>query len=314
MTPSRAQGRRRALLIFLDGLGIGRAKRDVNPLFDARLPFLRDALGGALPSLSRRRIDTPYAQCLPANATLGVAGLPQSGTGQSTLYTGINTARIIRQHFGPYLYSTLKPVVTEHSLFAQALRAGIRRRDIALANAFPQRFFDYLAGPQKRMVAGMYAAMQSRILFRDVRHLQAGTAVSADITAARWKDIGHPEAPVVAPYEAGRTLAAVTARHRLTLFEYFATDKAGHERSMPMARRVLEDIDAFLRGVIEHSDPASTLVLVTSDHGNLEDLSTKSHTRNPVPVFLFGAGRREVHYRIHSLADITPAILSYLAG
>lgn len=314
MTEARRARPRRVLLIFLDGVGIGRADAGVNPLFAARLPFLRDALGGALPSLSRRRIESGHAALIPANATMRVPGLPQSGTGQSALYTGINTARLIRQHFGPYLYSTLKPVVAERNLFAQALNTGIRRRDIALANAFPQRFFDYLQGPRVRMVAGMFAAMSSNIPFRDISHLKEGTAVSADITAARWPAIGHPDAPVLSAYNAGRVLAGVGRAHRLTLYEYFQTDKAGHERGMPGAVEVLEEVDAFLRGAVEHSDLASTLVIVTSDHGNLEDLSTKSHTRNPVPVLLFGAGRREAAVRIRSLPDITPAILAFLAG
>ena len=314
MSGMHAHRQRRVLLIFLDGVGIGRADAAVNPLFAAQLPFLRDALGGTLPSLSRRRVETAHATLIPANATMRVAGLPQSGTGQSALYTGINTAHIIHQHFGPYLYSTLKPVVAEHNLFARALDAGLRSNDLALANAFPQRFFEYLDGPRVRMVAGMFAAMSSKVPFRDISHLKAGRAVSADLTAARWKDIGHPEAPVLGAGEAGGVLAAVARAHRLTLFEYFQTDKAGHERGMPQAVQVLEELDAFLRGAVEHSDLASTLVLVTSDHGNLEDLSTKSHTRNPVPVLLFGAGRREAAARIRSLPDITPALLDFLAG
>ncbi|MBI5647241.1 MAG: peptidase [Ignavibacteriae bacterium] len=300
------------LLIFLDGVGIGAADALRNPFAAGRLPFVESLLGARFPTLRRRHIEAPDVSLVPANATLRVAGLPQSGTGQTSLYTGTNAARLIGQHFGPYVYSTLKPVLAERNIFAQALAAGLTRDDIALANAFPQRFFDYLAGPSRRMAAGMYAARASGIPFRDIRHLKAGTAVSADITAARWPFIGHPDAPVISAREAGRQLAGIAGAHRLTLFEYFLTDKAGHERSMDYASQILHDVDELLRGLYERIHLSSTLVIVTSDHGNLEDLSTKSHTRNPVPVLLFGRGHARAAARIRALTDVAGVILDGL--
>jgi bisphosphoglycerate-independent phosphoglycerate mutase (AlkP superfamily) len=53
-------------------------------------------------------------------------------------------------------------------------------------------------------------------------------------------------------------------------------------------------------------------MILTSDHGNIEDLSTRSHTLNPVPTIIWGAGSQRVANRISSLADITPAIISLL--
>lgn len=312
MTPG-GQGTtdRRVLFIFLDGVGIGARDARRNPFFAVRPPFLTELLGGVLPSLRQRTIETRESLCLPLDATLGVRGLPQSGTGQSTLYTGINTARVIRQHFGPYLYSTLKPVVAAHNVFARLRAAGAAHR-LALANAFPQRFFDYLDGPRRRMVAGMYAALTADVRFRDIRDLQRGMAVSTDITAARWAQIGHPDAPVITPYDAGRTLARVAARHRFTLFEYFATDKAGHERSPSMAAAFLRDVDSLLRGVYEHIDRTRTLVIVTSDHGNIEEIGIKTHTRHPVPLLLFGAREAFPVDGLRSLSHLVPAICRFL--
>ncbi|MDX9759553.1 MAG: peptidase [Bacteroidota bacterium] len=302
---------RRVLFIFLDGVGIGVKDARRNPFFAVRPPFLTELLGGALPSLRHRTIETREALCIPLDATLGVRGLPQSGTGQSTLYTGINTARMIGQHFGPYLYSTIKPVVAARSVFAR-LRSADPSHSLALANAFPQKFFYYLAGPRRRMVAGIHAALAADVRFRDIRDLRRGLAISTDITAARWAQIGHPDAPVIRPYEAGRTLARVAARHHFTLFEYFATDKAGHERSPAMAAAVLGDIDALLRGVHEQIDPTKTLVIVTSDHGNIEEIGIKTHTRYPVPLILFGARGGFPVDGLHSLSHLVPAICRFL--
>jgi 2,3-bisphosphoglycerate-independent phosphoglycerate mutase len=302
------------LLIFIDGIGIGTIDPQRNPFFSSNPPFLNNLLDGRLPSLRNRFVESAEALCIPLNATLGVQGLPQSGTGQATLYTGMNAARIIGQHFGPYLYSTLKPVVAEHNIFRRLHAAGPTKMSTAFANAFPARFFDYLEGHRKRMVAGIFAALMSGVEFRTVENLKRGTAVSADLTAQRWKDIGHPEAPVITPYEAGRNLAAISRQNHFTLFEYFLTDKAGHERNRSFAETVTLECDEFLRGVYEHTNPASTLVLVTSDHGNLEDLSTKSHTRNPVPALLWGNARHIIAPRLKSIVDVTPVLVDFLNG
>lgn len=308
MTPEIPE--RRVLLVFLDGVGIGTRDPRRNPFFNADIPFLRSLLGGSWPSLGTREL-AGDAACVPVNVNMGVRGLPQSGTGQSALYTGVNTAKIIRQHFGPYLYSTLKPVVAEHNLFEQLKRGKKHEYRVALANAFPQRFFDYLDGHRRRMVAGIYAAMESNVLFRDVSHLKAGTAVSTDITAERWKEIGHPDAPVVTPHDAGMRLGHIAGEHDFTLYEYFATDKAGHERSMPHAAQVLQILDEFFHGLCTHLPP-DVLLLITSDHGNMEELGTKSHTRNPVPLIAFGAANEFPLEKVGAITDIAPAIVHYL--
>ncbi|HMK39180.1 MAG TPA: metalloenzyme, partial [Bacteroidota bacterium] len=91
---------RRVLMLFLDGVGIGVKDPHVNPLFAARMTALRALFGGELPSLGRRRISRGPATVLPLDATLGVPGLPQSGTGQASLFTGINGAALAGKHFG----------------------------------------------------------------------------------------------------------------------------------------------------------------------------------------------------------------------
>ena len=49
-----------------------------------------------------------------------------------------------------------------------------------------------------------------------------------------------------------------------------------------------------------------------SDHGNLEDKSTRRHTYNSVPVIILGKEHRQVASRIRDLSDIYPALLRYL--
>lgn len=302
----------RVLLFFIDGLGIGAPDAAVNPLWATRYEFLSRILGNRMPSLRNARIESRDATCIAANATLRIDGLPQSGTGQATLYTGVNCARVAGKHFGPYLYSTTKPIVAEQNIFRRLLLRDPNAR-IALANGFPQRFFDYMQSGAKRIVAGVAAAQAAGVAFRTSDDVRRGTALSTDITAQRWHDAIDPTMPVISPYEAGARLAAITMENRLTLFEYFVLDKAGHERSMEHAVALMHDLDQCLAGVFDHVNRRTTLVCVTSDHGNAEDLSTKSHTRNPVPVLLFGDGHRDAGTKIRSIQHVAPFVVDVAA-
>jgi bisphosphoglycerate-independent phosphoglycerate mutase (AlkP superfamily) len=57
-----------------------------------------------------------------------------------------------------------------------------------------------------------------------------------------------------------------------------------------------------------------TTVILTSDHGNIEDLSVRNHTLNDVPTFVWGAARNKLSKPIVNLADITPAIMEILTS
>ncbi len=303
-------------MIFLDGVGIGRKDPSVNPFFVARLPALRSLLDGEVPALHRRRLASRDAVLIPLDATLGVPGLPQSGTGQAALFTGVNAPKIVGRHFGPYPYSTLRPIIGERNIFRQLRDA---RRSPYFANAFPQRFFDYAEHHRSRLTVTTLSCMMSGVRLLGAEDLATGDGVSADITNLGWRDLGYPAMKTILPEEAGRRLARLTSRHDFVLFEYWKPDHAGHAKSMEEAVRVLEQLDAMLHGIIETLDTRDTLLFITSDHGNIEDLSTKTHTRNPVPAILFGHRHSQIAERLqHSasrpgnLSHVTPALMEYL--
>jgi phosphopentomutase len=97
-----------------------------------------------------------------------------------------------------------------------------------------------------------------------------------------------------------------------TAFEYFLTDAAGHKNDHAWILHVLRELDEFVQGILDEMNPNRTLFILTSDHGNIEDWTAKGHNRNPVGTLLVGARLDEIAPRIHSLTDITPAILSLL--
>jgi 2,3-bisphosphoglycerate-independent phosphoglycerate mutase len=299
----------RVIMLFLDGVGIGRKNPRVNPMFVASMPNLRKLLGGELPTRGKRAWHGAQVTVMPVDATLGVAGLPQSGTGQTALFTGVNAARLVGKHFGPYPYSTLRPVIEAHSIFTRLVHAG---RSACFANAYPQKFFDYIERRRTRMTVTNYSCLTAGIPLRRVDHLEEGTAVSADITGAAWPGLGHPGVRPITPAEAGARLARLSRAYDFVLFEYWRTDHEGHARSMEGAVSALEMIDEMLGGIIGSADLASTMLVITSDHGNMEDLSTKTHTLNPVPLVLAGHGHAAAAERIQHFGGPAPDLTHIL--
>jgi 2,3-bisphosphoglycerate-independent phosphoglycerate mutase len=296
------------LLLFVDGLGLGEEDRARNPFFVAPATTLR-MLFGTIPTRANGRYVGADAILLPTDATLGVPGVPQSGTGQTAIFTGVNAAAAIGMHLGPYPNAALRAIIAGGNIFHQ-LRAQGRR--VEFGNAYPPVLFEQLARNKARRTAIMQAALTAGVRLRDIHDLRAGEAVSAmSLTNQLWIEHGAP-VPLISARQAGHHLMRLAQQNDFTAFEYFLTDAAGHKNDHTWILQVLSELDEFWGGLLDEMDPRETLLLITSDHGNVEDWTVKGHTLNPVPTILVGARRVEIAPRIHSLVDITPALVQVL--
>ncbi len=271
-----------------------------------RLSALTRLFGGAWPTLEAPHLTAGAASAFPLDACLEHEGLPRSGTGQVALLTGANAARMHGGHFGPWTPVRLRPFVEAESVLARARAAG---RTAAFANAYPR----WWPGPggSRRVAAPPLAARGAGVLNRHEDALAAGRAVSSEIVNDVWKErLGFRELPDVTPSEAGTNLAAISAAAHLTLYAHYATDTAGHQRSLAAGLEALERVDAFLGGVLEALAPGM-LLLVASDHGNLEDAGA-GHTRNPALGLAWGPGHEEAAARLRDIRDVTPFVLEML--
>lgn len=296
----------RALLLFLDGVGIGSRDPARNPFLRARLPVLEALLGGRLPVelAPGEGWAGPEGVLVAADAGMGVPGRPQSGTGQTALLTGVNTAARYGRHFGPWVPTELRPLLAEENLLSRAVSAG---RSAAFANAYPDEVRARFATGPRRPAAPPLAAHAAGLLVRGAEALRRGEAVASSLTTGRWRaHFPSEEIPEVAPREAGRTLARIAAGAELTLFAHYDTDLAGHAGEMAAAVAQLEKVDAFLGGVLEARTP-DTLLVIASDHGNIEDASA-GHTTNPVPVIGVGPGRERLR-EVRGITDVVPLLL-----
>ena len=296
----------RTLFIFLDGIGLGPDNPETNPFSRAKMPTLNRLLDGRSLLIDSAPFHGEHASLLGIDAAVGVEGLPQSATGQAILLTGKNIPAELGYHYGPKPNPQVAAYLKDDTLFSNFVRAG---RQAALLNAYPPRYFDGIDSGKRLYSSIPLAVTNAGIpLFRH-DDLFAGNALSADFTGEGWRSmLGFIDAPVMQANEAGRKLAAVAKRYDFSLFEYWASDYAGHGQEMDTAVRLMETFDAVLGGLVEEWNDG--LILVTSDHGNMEDLSTRRHTDAPVPALVIGdkSAREEFTRSMKSLTDIAPAI------
>jgi 2,3-bisphosphoglycerate-independent phosphoglycerate mutase len=236
----------------------------------------------------------PLARTLRAiDACLGVPGLPQSATGQAVLLAGVNVPAAIGEHYGPKPDGRVRAFLQE-TLFSKVIRAGMRA---ALLNAYPERYFQGVNSGRRLYSAIPQAAVNAGLSLFTKDDLYAGRAL--------------PPAPGPPPPEAGIRLASLAGEVHFSMFEYWPSDYAGHGREMAPAVKILEEFDGVLGGLLEAWDDARGLVVVSSDHGNLEDLGTRKHTLNPVPALVIGALAERENFLpgLRDLTGIAPGIM-----
>ncbi|HVF55185.1 MAG TPA: hypothetical protein VM934_03490 [Pyrinomonadaceae bacterium] len=290
------------LLIFVDGLGIG-TRGPHNPLH---------VLGEAANPLAIFEDEEPHLAgdgvMVRTDARLGVEGRPQSASGQTTILTGVNAPATLGYHKQGFPNEAMREIIREHSVFLQLKRAGIGPN--VFANTYRTRFFE----ERPRWVSATTVAVESAGLpFRRVDDLRKGRALYHDFTNTLLIEAGEENINKRTPEEAAAVLAGIASRHRFTLYEFFITDRMGHEQNFEGALKILTLLARFVRAVVARVDLARTTVLLTSDHGNVEDLSVRNHTLNFVPTLAWGARRNVVERRVRTLADITPAIVEILS-
>ena len=290
------------ILYFIDGLGIGE-RSELNPL----------AQIGNIAPLANFQNETPSiifdGFLVPTDACLGVEGRPQSASGQTTILTGVNAPKFLGAHKQGFPNQKLRDVIAEHSIFLQLKKLGIEPN--LFANAYTKQYFET---HYKRWKSATTCAVEAAGLsFRMIPDLLGGFAVFHDFTNEFLRERGY-DVPLLSPIEAGKTLAKLVESNRFTLYEHFITDKIGHDQDFDWAKRHLPKLAEMIRTVLANINLETTTFILTSDHGNIEDLSVRNHTLNKVPTIIWGRNRHKIAKTINDLTDITPAILKVLSS
>lgn len=140
----------------------------------------------------------------------------------------------------------------------------------------------------------VYAARQAGVPLRtwaDARRDEALTSSLTHELESRFDMEFFDQQPLRlrSPEEAAGILAGLSARHDFTFFKYQIPDLVSHTGRIELAREVFEIIERFVAAVLARVDPRETMVIVTSDHGHLEQLGTsRGHPKSKVPTWYFG--------------------------
>ncbi|MEX0661578.1 MAG: alkaline phosphatase family protein [Balneolaceae bacterium] len=292
------------IFIFIDGIGVGENIKE-NPLANKKWRSFSHFTqsNGIHKECEARESESVLFKAIDAN--LGVEGLPQSGTGQVTLFSGVNASKMIGKHFGPFPYSTTKPFLEEGSLFHQVQEMGKKPHFI---NGYPEIFFKR-AERIDRWSATTLMTRSANVRLNTTQDVLDGKAITAEIKQNIWREKLNLDVPEITEPEAADRLLLAAKEYDLVMYEFYLTDKAGHSMDREYADQIRDVLDPFLMHIIDHLPEDVTLV-ITSDHGNLEDLTTKTHTRNEVPLFVMGD--IEPFRKAESLIDITPGIIEVL--
>ena len=306
---------RRVLFLFLDGVGLGRDDPETNPLAAATLPTLAALFDGRPLTASTGRFSHGDAHLIPTDAHLGVPGRPQSATGQTAILTGVNAPARLGEHYGPRPDQRVRDILDEAGIFARLRALG---HATAFVNAYPQPYFDAVRRGKRLLSAVPYAARRGGLRLRTWREMRARQALPANFTgqgpeSAPRTQSGDSDAPLYTPQEAGARFWRLAQPARFAFFEHWQTDFLGHYRDLRAAIEDFERIDGFLAGLLNVMDWRETLLIVASDHGNVEDCSTRKHTENRALTILVGGHSGHYAQRIHRLDSFADLIAEFLA-
>ena len=301
---------RRILILFVDGVGLGLDDADTNPFVAANLPNITTLMSGRKLVSNQQAFSHNNFSFVPVDACMGVDGMPQSATGQASIMTGVNVPAYIGKHWGPKPNEVIRSLLQSDNML-KAICGN--NHSVRLANAYPPSFLQQLYSGRRLPSSIQFAFQTTGARFCNIEDLRGGHALAADFTGEGLQSyLGFADIPILALDAAGKRLASLAQETDLLLFDCWQTDVVGHRGTISTAIDTVERLDAVVGGILVSWCETDGLIVIVSDHGNLEDKTTRRHTRNKVPVLLFGDGHSSVANAINDLSDIAPAMIKYL--
>jgi 2,3-bisphosphoglycerate-independent phosphoglycerate mutase len=307
----------RFIFIFVDGVGLGKADH-TNPFYVGSFDFLAfyDHQSGQPGKVVVKAIDP----------LLGIDGTPTSASGQTSLFTGVNVPGILKRHKGSYPDKFMRRLLKQGNLLlwlrqnrfkSHFLNAYPRHGDlfssrhlrlhddgeIEFSPAFPRQYRRRIS-----TTSCMLLSMGERPF--DEADIMAGRSLFHDYSNRDLIERGL-QVPLFSPEQAAEVIANTAGDYDLLLYEYFLTDMYGHGSPLRECVDLIGKLNRLLKHLVSLLDETGDTLLLTSDHGNLEDVSSRIHTRNPVPLITWGRNSGALRNQIGTIADVTPAVLRH---
>jgi hypothetical protein len=297
---------KKLFLFFIDGIGLGNGKNSISDLF-------KNITGIALIAGDQPQFVSSGVIC-SVDATLGVGGIPQSATGQASIFTGINASEYLGYHLTALPNQKLVELIEKQSMMRSLVELGI---SVTSANMYSDEFFHKRAARRRNAFpVSTLTIKASGVPFRYFADYEQGRAVFADITNKLIRERGYDIAEITPEVAAGNLLN-IWEETQFVFFEYFMTDVYGHKCDKTAMGECVDILNRFTETVWSGISYDKTSILIVSDHGNAEDLSTADHTYNNVPAILLTKNRKDAKSfanSIHSLVDIYPWVLEHFSA
>ena len=138
--------------------------------------------------------------------------------------------------------------------------------------------------------------------------IRSGTALYQDYSNRQLIARGL-SLPEFSPARAAAVIRGASRRPGFTLYEYFQTDLYAHRKTLEECVALVRDLNTLIGTLLAALDKNRDTLILTSDHGNLEDYPARGHSRNPVPLIAWGKHGARLRKKIRSISDVAPAIL-----
>jgi len=305
------------IFIFLDGVGIGKRNK-FNPFFSTDtdyLPFYSNNNG--LPD------STPIKNI---DAVMGINGIPQSATGQTSIYTGKNIPKIIGKHQGSFPNKKMRTIIKESNIFSLLKSKGLSPMFLNAYPAHSELFYksnvDINENGEFNFSENFPDKYKSRVSVTssmmivngmkpfDIDDIIAKNSIYQEYSNSSLKKYGL-NLPEYSPEDAAEIIYKTSRKYDFLLYEYFQTDIYGHRKKQEDCEILIKNINRLIKKLILLSDKEKDTIIITSDHGNIEDMSVKTHTTNPVPFLVWGYKAKFIRDRVTNLSDITSAIIDF---
>ena len=178
----------KVLFLFIDGVGM-RPQATDNPVNPEVCPTLCRLIG---------------RHSKPIDACLGVEGLPQSATGQATMFTGVNCPMAMGKHCEGFPGPALRKIIEENNLFLQLKKRG---KTVKFANAYLVDSAEELAARRFKSVTTVMALTTPEVIMT-ADDLMEDRALMQDLTRETIQD-RYPDIAVIPPQRAAEHLFAL---------------------------------------------------------------------------------------------------------
>jgi hypothetical protein len=302
--------KRHILFIFVDGIGLGADAPKTNPFSVANMPILTALTNGKRWLRNTGKQINHRAIFVPTDPRLGIEGRPQSGSSHAVILTGKNVPEILGRHYGPLPNEPIRNLLDEDNFFMRVKQRGGKA---GLVSAYPPQRLDGINSGKRLPSSIQYAAIAAGQSLFTKDDVIAGNALTAEYITNSWQEhLGIENLPDYSAQEAGRKLAQLSRSYDFAFHSHWMTDWVGHRGSMEQAVGLLEIFDKVITGVLDEWHDDEGLVIITSDHGNMEEIGNRKHTENDVPTLIIGHGKEQFADGFGQLMDFVPRMERYL--